>query len=641
MRLVFDIETNGLIPELDTIHSIVLTDVDTKETYSFCDQQGYPSILCGLAFLKKADVLIGHNIIGFDIPAIQKVMPNWKTNATLRDTLIISRLIWTNVKDIDFGLVKKGTLPPHMMGRHSLEAWGYRVGVYKGDYGKTTDWSVWTKEMQDYCEQDVAVQCALWNLIESKNYSEQAIELEQDFHALILKQEAWGFAFDVAAAGRLCGTLAHRRMELEKELQCIFPPRVETMKTPDYWEAAYGSSHARASYRGSTKTECRDAMRKMGFKPSEYVIEPGPLRTKEHPFNPGSRDQIAAHLNKKYGWKPKLFTKGGKPQVDETVLEELPYPEVKPLCEYLLVCKRLGQLAEGAEAWLKAEKKGRIHGRVNTNGAVTGRCTHSKPNVAQVPKVGSPYGTECRSLFTATPGYLLVGADASGLELRCLAHYMAKWDDGAYAKILLEGDIHSVNQQAAGLPTRDNAKTFIYAFLYGAGDEKIGSIIGKGKAAGKKLRTKFLEGLPALDKLSRSVKTAAGFYEENRNGQSFWKKNPKASRHYLIGLDGRQLHVRSGHSALNTLLQSAGALIMKQAAVFLYQQLTELGYEFGVDYGKAANVHDEFQIDARPEIAEVVGQQAVRAIQRSGQHFNFRCPLDGEYKIGRNWAETH
>ena len=266
---------------------------------------------------------------------------------------------------------------------------------------------------------------------------------------------------------------------------------------------------------------------------------------------------------------------------------------------------------------------GRIYGSVITNGAVTGRMTHNSPNVAQVPAVGVPYGKECRTLFRVPEGRALVGADASGLELRCLAHYMARYDGGAYMKEILEGDIHTANQKAAGLPTRDNAKTFIYAFLYGAGDEKIGSIVGGTRQDGKKLKNRFLKRTPAIAKLKAQVEHVA------------------KTRKYLIGLDGRKLRVRAVYASLNLLLQSAGAILMKQALVILDDKLQKEGLTPGIDYEFVANIHDEWQIECDQKYAEFIGKTAVEAIAEAGVFFNFRCPLDGEYKIGKTWAETH
>ena len=285
--------------------------------------------------------------------------------------------------------------------------------------------------------------------------------------------------------------------------------------------------------------------------------------------------------------------------------------------------KRLGQLAVGKNAWLKMLKGGRIHGQVNTNGAATGRCTHNRPNIAQTPSVGAPFGTDCRALFHAPTGYDLVGADLSGLELRCLAHFMAKYDDAAYVDVVLNGDIHSVNQKAAGLPTRNSAKTFIYGFLYGAGPAKIGAIVGGSEKEGRKLINKFMKATPALKQLRDAVGAAV---TKNKN---------------LVGLDGRTLPVRSPHAALNTLLQGAGALLAKQATVILYKNLTAKGYKWGEDYAQVAHVHDEVQLIARKEIADDVGKEAVKSFQLAGEYFKFRCPITGEYKVGSNWADTH
>ena len=329
-------------------------------------------------------------------------------------------------------------------------------------------------------------------------------------------------------------------------------------------------------------------------------------------------------LSSLYGWKPTEFTDAGTVKMDETTLEGLKYPEVPLLIEYLTVEKRLGQLSEGKQAWFKAVKAdGRVHGRVNQNGAVTGRMTHSSPNMAQVPSSTSLYGPECRALFGVPKGKLQVGADASGLELRCLAHFMGRWDGGAYSKVILDGDVHTTNQHAAGLESRNDAKTFIYAFLYGAGDAKIGSIVGKGAKRGAELKAQFLKGLPALDSLIKAIQ------------QTVRKQG------YLKGLDGRRVHVRSAHAALNTLLQGAGAIVMKKALVLLDERLQENGLIPGLNYEFVANVHDEYQLEVDEELAETVGAAATDAIFRAGQHYGFRCPLAGEFKVGNNWHDCH
>lgn len=612
-NIVFDTETDGLLDSVTKIHCIVAQDLDSKEQYCF----GPDKIQVGLDLLSSADLLISQNGIKYDFPVIRKLYPFWSTNAKIRDTLVCTHLLWPDIKELDFGQ-KFPDLPQKLYGRYSLEAWGYRLGELKGEFGKTSDWQTFTPEMLEYCKQDVRVTVKLWDKIKSKNYSEQAIELEHQFAEVIAQQERHGFCFNKKAAVELYSQLGQRRAEIEKELQAMIPGWTEPMKQIAYYVASNGQQFATKKEAGKLAKTC----------------VPGPVKTKHIPFNPSSRDHISRALIERHGWKPKLLTPGGMPQVDESVLSELPYPEAKLLNEAFLLEKRIGQLAEGKNAWLKLEKNGRIHGEVNTNGAVTGRCTHNKPNIAQVPSIqkgpdkqvlygmAGGYGHECRSLFGVPPGFKLVGADLSGLELRCLAHYMARYDGGAYGRELVSGDIHTANQKAAGLPTRENAKTFIYGFLYGAGDEKIGKIIGRGAKEGKRLKSQFLKATPALARLRQEVIAAA-------------------QRGYLVGLDGRHLNVRSEHAALNTLLQSAGALIAKQATVFLYQMLEEAGLKFGTDWALVAHVHDELQMEVKAEHAEQVGKLAVRAMEKAGEHFQFRCPITGEYRVGESWAGTH
>ena len=255
---------------------------------------------------------------------------------------------------------------------------------------------------------------------------------------------------------------------------------------------------------------------------------------------------------------------------------------------------------------------------------MTGRCTHAWPNIAQVPSAHTAYGPECRALFTVRPGFRAVGADLSGIELRCLAHYMATWDNGKYVETILHGDVHTENQRAAGLPTRDAAKTFIYALLYGAGDERLGQVIGADKADGARLRQAFLAKTPAL----RQLKAAIAL---------------EARRGFLTGLDGRHLPVRSPHAALNTKLQSAGALISKRWLVECMLEAERRGLRHGWDgeFVLLGYIHDELQWAARTELAEGFGQTVIDCAARAGERFQFRCPIAAEFKVGANWHETH
>ena len=620
MRLVFDIETDGFLDEASKVHCIVTYDLDTEKQRVFATLPGYPLPAEAVDYMNEADELIGHNIIKYDIPVLQKIYRGFRPKAKIIDTLVCTRLIWSDIADGDMGRVKAGTFPSKRIGSHALEAWGYRLKEMKGEY--QGGWETVSQEMVDYCVQDVVVTRKLYEKIVAKAYSPQAIELEHRFASIIAMQERHGFGFDIQAAQQLYTKLVGRRLEIAAELKVAFPARYQPVETRAFkrsckrWVSSRLGAVTRLTKKG-VETGCySEETEGAEFTSIEWVE-----------FNPSSRHHIAARL-KEMGWDPQEFTPNGQPKVDETILEKLPYPQAKLLAEHFLVEKRIGQLAEGDQAWLRLERKGRIHGSVNTNGAVTGRCTHSNPNVAQVPRVGSPYGSECRALFRASHGKVLVGADLSGLELRCLAHFMARYDDGAYAKILLEGDIHTVNQNAAGLPTRNDAKTFIYAFLYGAGDVKIGSIVlpngteEEQRSMGKKLKKAFLRKTPALRDLRDAVSAAA-------------------AKGWIKGLDGRVLSIRSAHAALNTLLQSAGALIAKQATVFAYDELCSRGYVFGKDWALVAHIHDELQVEARKEIADDVGRVLVSSMQRAGRHFNFRVPIDGEFKIGNTWADTH
>ena len=434
----------------------------------------------------------------------------------------------------------------------------------------------------------------LKRLIEKQKYSQEAIKLEHDFARCIYLQEAHGFHFDVASAKKLYASLANRRLELEKSLTSAFPK----------WQKYIG-----------TFIPKRDN-RTLGYKKDVPV-----KRYKELTFNPNSRDHISDRLMDK-GWKPKEFTPDGKPKVDESILSTLDFPEAKLLSEHFLIQKRIGQLAEGNNAWLKLQKDGIIYGSVITNGANTGRCTHQKPNVAQTPSVGVPYGKECRSLFIVPNSFRLIGCDASGLELRCLAHYLGAFDEGSFAKQLLDGDIHTYNQKQIGLPTRDLAKRVIYGVIYGIGDARLGAVIGKSSQEGKRIKAKLFEALPALKQLRDNVIIAT--------------RNKK----YLLGLDKRKLIPRSEHSSLNLLIQSCGALIIKMATIILHKKLKEKNYDKDT-CAMVAHVHDELQLQCKSAVADEVGAIAVQSIKDAGTHFNLRCALDAQYKIGNNWADTH
>lgn len=623
--LIFDLEANGLLDTLTKIHCLVISDGNERTCYRPHEvEEGvkrlYNAVMSG-------EEIIGHNIIDYDIPAMNKVFP-WFTvpynkRSFVVDTLVLSRLIYSNINDIDAGMLRSGKLPGKLYGSHSLKAWGYRLGELKGTYAEDTEdaWAVFSEEMLTYNEQDVVVTQKLYEKLKSKNYSPIAIALEHQAQWLMCQQERNGFPFDEAKARELEVTLRSRAAILDAQLRKAVPPIPDKIFIPKKDNKARGY--------------------KAGVPVQKYKD-----------FNPNSRQQIEWVITKHFGYVPdneELFDDEGRTRlkIDDVTFgylknDEAAPKEVRELSaifeEYLMVSKRLGQLADGRQAWLSCVgEDGNIHGSVNPNGAVTGRATHSQPNVAQVPRVGSPYGKECRELFRVPEGWVQAGIDACGLELRCLGHFMYPYDNGEYAHTVVYGDIHTLNQQAAGLPTRNDAKTFIYAFLYGAGDAKIGKIVGGDAKDGKRLKKEFLAKTPAIAQLKKAIENA--LVAESHHGQiKKWK------RKYLKGLDGRILHVRSLHSALNLLLQSAGALICKKWIVRLEERLIERGLKHGWegDFAYLAWVHDEVQVACRTkDIAEIVVAEAQNAMRDTQAFFNFRVQLDTEGKIGLNWAECH
>jgi DNA polymerase I-like protein with 3'-5' exonuclease and polymerase domains len=604
--LYFDIETDGLLPDLTTIHCINIYDTKTWKHERY-DPANLP-VSVGVGKLQEADELCGQSIIAFDIPAIKKVYPDFNPKGKFIDTKILSRLIWPNIKDLDFGAYQRGRLPKAFMtyrlaGTHKLEAWGFRLGILKGDFAKQTDWQTWTPAMSDYCEQDVAVTMRLHEKCVSKKYSQEAYDIEAGVEVIIERQEANGIFFNEQKGTELYDLLLNKREALRTKICNTFPPFYK---------------------KGKAFTPKRDN------KNLHYTAGATCTKIELVDFNPASNDHISEMLIKKYGWEPQDFTKKtGKPKIDDDILAALDYPEAKPLAEFLTLNKRCGQIAEGKQGWLKCvTPEGKIHGAVNTMGAITRRMAHFKPNLAQVPAPYSPYGPECRELFGPRPKWKQVGIDADGLEMACLGHYMEPFDNGDFIQVFKEGDKsigtdqHSVNAGILGL-SRNDAKTWFYAYLYGAGNGKLGAIAGKNAAEGGRMRRTFEKGLPALGTLVEKVKLKA------------------KSHGFLLSLDKHPIRTRSLHSALNTLCQGAGAIIMKKALIIFDRKLQDNDMLPGVDYEFMLNIHDEWQLECEPSLADTIGKLGCEAITEAGEYFNFRCPLTGSYDVGDNWADCH
>jgi len=597
--LVFDLESDGLYDTVTTIHCIVIHDITAKQTFTY----GPDRIAAAIDHLATADCLIGHNLIFFDIPVLQK-LHSFVSKSRIIDTLICTRLIWPKEKLYDLDLEQYPQVPKNLRGSASLKAWGWRLADHKINF---KDFSEYSEEMLEYCIQDVKVTTKLWEHITKENYPEPALKLEHNFALAINKQIRAGVPFDVDACIDLVDDLREKEAQLETQLKEIFPPiEHRTWFTP-----------------------------KVNNKTRGYVKGVPFEKVRHEEFNPGSRDQIADRLKAKYGWQPEKTTEKGNPVLNDEVLEQLPYPEAKPLAEYMLLKKRLGQIADGNNAWLKLvnNDSGRMHGDVVTNGCVTGRCAHRYPNMGQVPAGYSPYGKECRSLFHAPEGWDMIGIDAKALELRCLAGYLALWDDGEYARVVTdpEIDIHVYNQERFGVPTRDISKRLLYAVLYGAGHLKAGTIVDPNekdeetlRQLGKTAIKSFMKGVPALQELKNQIDANI------------------STRGHLIGLDRRILYCRSAFKGLNVLLQSAGAILMKQVVINIHNNIeSALSLPHGQGWEQVLMVHDEVQLVCRPEYTERIRDQAMAAFPQAQKFFGFRCEIEGDSRVGSDWSQTH
>jgi|TARA_R110001583_G_scaffold30517_2_gene105489 DNA polymerase I-like protein with 3'-5' exonuclease and polymerase domains len=534
------------------IHCIVAKEYDTGKTRQWVQGE------CGefREWSKRIDTFIMHNGISFDAPVLNRLTGSDIKLDQIRDTLIESQL-YNPVRD----------------GGHSLEAWGKRLRSEKIEHN---DYRYYTPEMLEYCKQDVNVTQKLAVALEKEgsDFSSTSYDLERKVRSIVDLQQENGFAFDIRKGMMLEANLLDELYKLEEKAHDMFPPDVIE--------------------RESEKT---------GKKLKDKVVE----------FNIASRIHIADRLER-MGVKFTKRTETDRAVINESVLDKIDLPEAQMFSRYFLLQKRTGLL----KSWIQAcSDEDRVHGRVLTLKTITGRMAHYKPNMAQVPAVYSPYGKECRELWTVsnTETHQLVGTDASGLELRCLAHYM---DDDNFTNEVLTGDVHTANQKAAGLQTRDQAKTFIYAFLYGAGPGKIGTVVGGAWAEGEQLIEKFLKNMPYLNRLRKTVTEAA-----------------KSGR--ITGLDGRKLHIRHEHAALNTLLQGAGAVVCKRWLV----EMDRMIWEHGLDAKLVASVHDEYQFEvAKPDI-ESFTKITKDSIKTTEEILNFKCNLDSDYKVGNNWAETH
>jgi DNA polymerase I-like protein with 3'-5' exonuclease and polymerase domains len=646
LRVAFDTESDGLVATATQMHCLVIVHLGTGMILDY----GPDRIAEGLEYLSRATYICGHNILGHDLPLLER-LHGWRPTpeCTIEDTLVLSRMLLPNILELDNQAAAMGD--PAMgryHGKHSIAAWGLRLRKCKL-HEDITDWSSWTSEMHERCIVDAQISAQLWQFLRSDAYSREARELEHRIAPLCARIQEDGVPINATKGRRLRDELDTRKAALGAQLTQQFGS----------WLAPINPK------RQKSFTPAQDD------KAKGYIAGAALTRCKRVVFNPSSRQHVAKVLQDR-GWEPDERTPTGRPKIDDQVIAGIvsKFPEFAGLADYLVAERRLGQLATGDEAWLKhVRSDGRIHGAMNPMGTPHSRASHFNPNLAAVPKVTSPWGKECRELFEAPEGWLMVGADQAGLQARTFAHYLAEIDGGAYGKALLEGDTHWNTVLALGLQpegtARDKqsdlhtilrekgAKRFYYAFLFGARPRRIGSIIRdvlqaavQKDAAHEVLYHHFFKSKrPDSVALGRVGKKALSEFESRTPGlrqlQNALQQQARCNG-WLLGLDGRRVPVRSIHSVLNFLVTSAEAVICKRWLADTYDELrTTFRYGWDGDVVVVLWVHDEIVCCCRAEIADQVGEILVRNAKQAGEPYQFRMPLECAYKTGRTWAEIH
>ena len=575
-KTIIDIETDGLNPT--KIWLAACKDINSDFVKVCFSREEL------LKTIANTDIFIGHNILGFDLPCLKKL---WDIDIDYRkveDTLVLSTLFY-----------------PERKGGHSLRQWGVRL---KNEKGEHTDWSKLTSDMISYCIQDVRLTDQVYKHLlscEKEDFSDRSIELEHMIKHIITQQERKGFYLNEKKTHMILSEIKSKSDEILLEVRQEIKPSVRLLRevTPRY-----------------KKDGCLAATGLQSIdRPHETVGGPFSMISFE-PFNLGSPKQIIARMER-FGWKPVEFTEKGQAKITQRNLETVSSTAPSSI-RNLAKWKMLETRVKTMEGWLDAlAPDARVHGKVFPMGAVTGRMTHAEPNLANIVSSSKPYGSALRSCWTVenVDTHCLVGMDAKGLELRMLAHYM---QDDNFISEVIDGDPHTYNQNAAGLETRAQAKTFIYALLYGAGAAKIGSIINGSSEQGKEIQEKFLHNVPKLGRLIEAVRR-------------------KASRGYIRGIDGRRLWIRQIRAALNTLLQGGGAIVCKQWSIYLFDEIQERN----LDAHLVNTIHDEQQYEVRKEHAEELMEIADTTMIKTGEFFGMRLPLNADATMGMTWAETH
>lgn len=613
-EIILDIETDGLYDELTKIWVIGIKDVDTGECKFYSDQESPQtdgSLADGVTRIQASSRVIGHNLVDFDYPVIEKILGVELDYDKIFDTLVVSRLLNPDRRKPSGYTGKSGP--------HSLDAWGCRVGKAKPEHDT---WDVFDSAMLRRNRGDLEVNNLVYSILRSeiKGHNwDKAIQLEHDVRKIITRQEHDGVYFNNTRAIELLKSLDSKIKHIDDELLPNLPKSCKSWGTTISKPFKNnGEPLKRVIDWFDQFDDCSASMVSGPFTRIDWIE-----------MNLGSMTQVKAYLLSQ-GWQPTEYNYNDAGERTSPKITEDSYGTItgnlgQLVKDRMLYRHRRSQI----QGWVdRVRSDGRLSAGANTCGTNTRRFRHS--NVVNVPKAKDYVflGKEMRSLFCAPKGRRFIGHDASGLELRMLAHYMG---DPEFTEAVINGkesdgtDIHTVNQNAAGLPTRDDAKTFIYAFLYGAGNEKIGNIIGGTEANGAELKRRFLGNIPALARLIKKAKKASG-------------------KGWLRGLDGSRIWMRRGadgsiltHKALNTLLQSAGAILMKESMVILDEAVRAEG----LDVIKVIDSHDEAQAEVALKDCKRYMELAEWSLVKAGTNLKVKVPMAATAKMGKNWRDTH
>lgn len=598
--VIVDIETNGLLHSASKIWCVCCIDLEKNKGESFYGKSLTPELVG--EYLNKFDTIVGHNFLRYDAPILNKLLfkdtPQYKIKPSkVLDTLILSRLA-----------------NPNRSGGHSLENFGEILGYHKREH---EDWTQFSDDMLKRCQTDVVLNKKVFNLLrtELKGFSKESIEVEHKTELVLFEMNNNGFYLDIPKASGILEEVSLAANSISEEVSIEFPC---VFKEDKLIQARYNK-------------DGRMSSSNLKWLPDYQTLVCGDFtRLKREEFNMDSPKQVTERMEKA-GWKPIVFNKPtnkmkesgikrGSPKVCEENLATLPKDapqSAHKIARYLMLTSRK-ELIQGLFNALGDDK--RVHGECISIGAITHRMAHRNPNMSLIPSVTSEYGKELRACLTVDDPdkRCLVGVDLAAIQLRILAHYV---NDPTYTDVVANGDVHTKNMELTGgmIKERSVAKTFIYAWLLGAGYEKLGLIIGGNKEAGKELNDTFLGNFPQLKKLKEVTTRAA------------------ANRGWVLGFDGRRIPIKSHHHALSSYLQGGEAVVMKKNLILVREKLLKARLD-----SKLVSVsHDETQRDTLKEHAEQVAKICLDTIPEVGLYFNLNIPIKGECKIGKDWFETH